>query len=71
MYYDPMISKIITWALMRQEALDLLKNIFQEYIIQEVTENTGFDLSILNHPTFVAGKYDTIFIPKYYPNGYH
>jgi len=71
MYYDPMISKTITWAPKRQEALDLLKTAIQEYVIQGVTENTGFGLSILNHPAFVAGKYDTSFIPKYYPNGYH
>ena len=64
-------SKTITWTPKRQEALDLLKTAIQEYVIQGVTVNTRFGLSILNHPAFVVWKYDTSFIPKYYPNGYH
>jgi propionyl-CoA carboxylase alpha chain len=71
MYYDPMISKTITWAPKREEAMELLKKALKEYVIQGVTDNTGFGLSILNHPAFIAGKYDTSFIPKYYPTGYH
>uniref|UniRef100_A0A7S3JIY0 Propionyl-CoA carboxylase n=1 Tax=Euplotes harpa TaxID=151035 RepID=A0A7S3JIY0_9SPIT len=69
-YYDPMISKTIAWAPKRDEAIKLLKKALQEYVIQGVTDNTGFGLSILNNEAFLAGKYDTSFIPKYYPTGY-
>lgn len=71
MYYDPMISKTITWGQTREEALELLKKALDEYVIQGVTDNCGFGLSICNNEAFVAGKYDTSFIPTYYPNGYH
>lgn len=71
MYYDPMISKTIAWGKTRKEAMDLLKDALIQYVIQGVTDNIGFGLSILNNEHFIAGNYDTYFIPNYYPNGYH
>lgn len=71
MYYDPMISKTIAWGKTRKEAMDLLKTAMNEYVIQGVTDNLGFGLSILNNEDFASGNYDTYFIPKHYPDGYH
>lgn len=71
MYYDPMISKTITWGETRQEALDLMHTALSEYVIQGVTDNVGFGLSIIKNPDFIKGSYDTYFIPKFYPEGYH
>ena len=42
MYYDPMISKLITWGKDRKAALDLLYKAFEEYVIRAVTHNIGF-----------------------------
>ena len=42
MYYDPMISNLITWGKKRKEALDLLNNAMDEYVIRGVTHNVGF-----------------------------
>jgi propionyl-CoA carboxylase alpha chain len=47
MYYDPMISKLITWGKNRKEALDLLAKAMDEYVIRGVTHNIGFGRSIL------------------------
>ena len=71
MYYDPMISKTITWGKTRDEALDLMNTALSEYVIQGVTDNCGFGLSILKNEAFKKGEYDTYFIPTYYPEGYH
>lgn len=71
MYYDPMISKLITWGKDRKEALDLIDNAFDEYVIQGVTHNLGFGKSIVANEDFRKGDYSTAFIPKFYPEGYH
>lgn len=49
MYYDPMISKLITWAPDRPKALDLLARSMDEYIIRGVTHNIPFGRSILDN----------------------
>lgn len=71
MYYDPMISKLITWGKDRKEALDLIDHAFDEYVIQGVTHNLGFGKSIVANESFRAGDYSTAFIPTFYPEGYH
>jgi propionyl-CoA carboxylase alpha chain len=71
MYYDPMISKTITWGKTRTEALELMHTALSEYVIQGVTDNCGFGLSIIKNPDFIKGEYDTYFIPTFYPDGYH
>lgn len=70
MYYDPMISKLITWGKDRKEAMSLLANAMDEYVIRGVTHNVGFGSSILRNPDFAAGSYTTAFIPTYYPTGF-
>ena len=70
MYYDPMISKLITWAPNRKEALKLLGHAMDEYVIQGVTHNLGFGRSIVRNESFASGNYSTAFIPTYYPTGF-
>ena len=70
MYYDPMISKLITWGKDRKEAMDLIDNAFDEYVVQGVAHNLGFGKSIVHNEAFAAGDYSTAFIPDYYPEGY-
>jgi propionyl-CoA carboxylase alpha chain len=33
MYYDPMISKLITWAPTREESMRILDDAFDQYVI--------------------------------------
>lgn len=70
MYYDPMISKLITWAPDRKQALSLLGKAMDEYVIKGVTHNLGFGKSILENKAFAEGNYSTAFIPEYYPTGF-
>ena len=49
MYYDPMISKLITWGKDRKEAIELMDKAMDEYYIKGVTHNLGFGKSILKN----------------------
>ena len=62
MYYDPMISKLITWGKDRKEAMDLIDKSFDEYVVQGVAHNIGFGKSIVRNASFAAGDYSTAFI---------
>jgi len=70
MYYDPMISKLITWGKDRKTALDLLGKAIDEYVIRGLVHNLGFGQSILRNKAFAEGNYTTAFIPTYYPDGF-
>lgn len=71
MYYDPMISKLITWGKDRKTAIDLINQKFDEYVVHGVAHNIGFGKSIVENDAFLRGDYSTAFIPTYYPQGYH
>lgn len=70
MYYDPMISKLVTWGKDRTESMRILDRAFDEYVIQGVTHNIGFGKSMLKNEAFVEGDYSTAFIPTFYPQGF-
>jgi len=70
MFYDPMISKLITWGKDRKEAMNLLDKAFDEYVVQGVAHNIGFGKSIVANKSFDSGDYSTAFIPTFYPDGY-
>lgn len=70
MYYDPMISKLITWGKDRDTAMSLLDKAMDEYVVQGVAHNIGFGQSIIANEHFAKGDYSTAFIPDYYPDGF-
>ena len=70
MFYDPMISKLITWGPDRTSAMNLLDKAFDQYVVQGVAHNLGFGKSIIHNKEFAAGDYSTAFIPEFYPDGY-
>ena len=70
MYYDPMISKLVTWGKTREESMDILDDAFDQYVIQGVTHNIGFGKSILASEAYSTGDYSTAYIPTFYPEGF-
>ena len=70
MFYDPMISKLITYASTRDQAIEAMQLALDEYTIQGVETNIGFLSSILLQPRFLSGDLDTNFIDALYPEGY-
>ena len=64
-YYDPMIAKLIIWDETRQQAIEKMKMALEAYKILGVKHNIAFLHTILQHPKFVKGQYDTRFIGLY------
>lgn len=70
MYYDPLISKTITWGKDRTEAIDLMKKALDTYVIRGLGHNVPFCRDVLRQPKFVEGDYSTKFIAETYPTGF-
>lgn len=70
MYYDPMISKLITWGEDREQAMNVMDRALDEYVVRGVTHNLGFGNSIIANKEFAVGDYSTGFIEKFYPEGF-
>lgn len=63
-YYDPMIGKLIVWAVTRDYAIARMRRVLAEYKITGVKNNISYLRKIMDTPDFVKGKYDTHFIEK-------
>ncbi len=64
MYYDPMISKLISWGKTRKESIARMRRALYEYKITGVKTNIKFLERIMDVPEFLEGKYSTDFIEK-------
>jgi acetyl-CoA carboxylase biotin carboxylase subunit len=63
-YYDPMVSKLVTWGDSRGEALRRMRRALAEYRVGGIKTNLPFHRRLLEHPAFVEGVYDTGFIER-------
>ncbi|WP_246214302.1 ATP-binding protein [Wolbachia endosymbiont of Cruorifilaria tuberocauda] len=70
-FYDSMITKVITYGKDRIEAISRMQEALSECYIEGVANNIEFLESIFHHPSFVAAKLYTRFISDYYPNGFY
>jgi len=70
MHYDPMISKLCTWAPTRKESIALMEGALDNYVVQGLGNNLTFLRSIMRNKNFREGNYCTKFIPEEYPNGF-
>ncbi len=61
-YYDPMISKLVVWGRNRAEAIRRMVRALREYEIMGVATNIPLNISILEHPRFRSGDFDTHFL---------
>ncbi|XP_042699572.2 propionyl-CoA carboxylase alpha chain, mitochondrial isoform X4 [Chrysemys picta bellii] len=69
-YYDPMISKLITYGSDRAEALQRMEEALDNYVIRGVTHNIALLREVIIHPRFVRGDVSTKFLPDVYPDGF-
>ena len=65
-YYDPMISKLITHAEDRQTSIDKMKEAIRNYEIVGVQTTMDFATFVMDHPAFVSGDFDTHFVSKHF-----
>jgi acetyl/propionyl-CoA carboxylase alpha subunit len=60
--YDPMIAKVIAHAATRAQAIRTLAAALRDAEIHGLTTNRDFLVRLLEHPDFVAGRFDTQFL---------
>lgn len=65
-YYDPMLSKLITYGKNREEAIALMIKAIDNYQIEGVATTLAFGKFVMQHEAFRAGEFDTGFVKKYY-----
>lgn len=65
-YYDPMLSKLITYGQSREEAIHLMLKAIDDYHIEGVRTTLPFGKFVCEHEAFRSGNFDTHFVKKYY-----
>jgi len=70
MHYDSMIAKLIVHGRDRAEAIALMRDALNAFVIRGVSSSIPFQSALLAHPDFVAGDFDTGFIAAHFPSGF-
>ncbi|MBI3502860.1 MAG: acetyl-CoA carboxylase biotin carboxylase subunit [Bacteroidetes bacterium] len=65
-YYDPMISKLISHGKNREEAISKMLRAIGEYKITGVETTLPFCKFVLNHKAFASGNFNTHFVSNYF-----
>ena len=63
-FYDPMISKLITWGETRDHAIARMKRALAEYQVRGIRTTIPFFQWILEDEDFKAARFDTTFIDR-------
>ncbi|MFT6796053.1 MAG: acetyl-CoA carboxylase biotin carboxylase subunit [Maribacter sp.] len=66
MFYDPMISKLITYGKTRGEAIRLMIDAINDYKVEGVATTLSFGKFVCEHKAFTSGKFDTHFVKNHY-----
>jgi len=70
MFYDPMISKLITYGKDRTEAVDAMLEALNGYRLEGISHNINFLAAVCKHPRFREGRLSTNFIAEEYADGF-
>lgn len=65
-YYDPMLSKLITYGKTREEAIQMMIKAIDHYIVEGVSTTLPFGKFVFQHDAFRSGNFDTHFVKNYY-----
>ncbi len=65
-YYDPMLSKLITYAENREDCINKMVWALSRYVILGITSNIYFLKTVLEHEQFHNGNTTTHFIDDYF-----
>ncbi|MCL4164728.1 UNVERIFIED_CONTAM: hypothetical protein GTU68_057860, partial [Idotea baltica] len=65
-YYDPMLSKLITYAKTREEAIQLMIKAIENYQVKGIETTLPFGKYVCEHESFRSGNFDTHFVKNYY-----
>lgn len=68
-FYDPMLSKLITYGKTRTEALQKMVSAIKNYKIEGVKTTLPFGKFVCEHEAFISGNFNTHFVKNFYsPN---
>ena len=70
MFYDSMIAKLIVHGRDRAEAITMMREALNGFVIRGVSSNIPFQSALLAHPRFAAGDFNTGFIAQNYSAGF-
>ena len=70
MFYDPMISKLSTWARTRDGAIDVMGRALEDFHIEGLGQNIPFLAAVMDQPRFRSGKLSTNYIKDEFPDGF-
>jgi propionyl-CoA carboxylase alpha chain len=70
MFYDPMISKLITHAPTRIAAIDAQARALESFHIEGIQDNVPFLAAVMEEPRFRSGNITTAYIKDEFPEGF-
>ena len=65
-YYDPMLSKLITYGKDRHQAIQRMLEAISDYEVKGVETTLPFGQFVFKHQAFTSGDFDTHFVKEYY-----
>lgn len=65
-YYDPMLSKLVTYGKTRDEAIVNMIAAINAYKIEGIETTLKFGKYVCQHQAFISGNFDTHFVQNYY-----
>ena len=65
-YYDPMLSKLITYGNTREEAIQEMLKAISNYKVKGVETTLPFGTFVCEHEAFTSGHFDTHFVKNYF-----
>ncbi len=70
MFYDPMISKLSTWAPTRLAAIDAMGRALEDFHIEGLGQNIPFLAAVMDQDRFRSGNLSTNYIKDEFPDGF-
>ncbi|WP_269716718.1 acetyl-CoA carboxylase biotin carboxylase subunit [Caulobacter sp. NIBR2454] len=70
MFYDPMISKLCTWATDREIAIEGMARALEDFHIEGLGQNIPFLAAVMDQERFRSGKLATSYIADEFPDGF-
>ena len=65
--YDPLLAKVIAFGEDRAEALARMRRALDEMRVSGIPTSLPFLRHVMREPDFVAGRYDTDYVPGHWP----
>jgi propionyl-CoA carboxylase alpha chain len=69
-YYDPMIAKLCTHAATREDAIDLMADALDTFVIDGIQHNVSFLAAVMANARWRSGNLSTRFIDEEFPDGF-